>query len=30
YPLDEHASEINNPLYLSRFIWQVNKITVLK
>ncbi|WP_061800663.1 oxidoreductase [Serratia ficaria] len=29
YPLDEHPTLLNSPLYLSRFIWQVNKITVI-
>lgn len=30
YPLDEHYIELNTPHYLARFIWQVDKITVLK
>lgn len=30
YPLDEHYIELNTPHYLARFIWQIDKITVLK
>ena len=29
YPLDDYATKLNSPVYLSRFIWQVNKITVM-
>lgn len=29
YPLDSNPSILNTPIYLSRFIWQVDKITVL-
>lgn len=28
YPLDEYKTELNNPLYMSRFIWQVDSILV--
>ncbi|WP_162302958.1 molybdopterin-dependent oxidoreductase [Buttiauxella sp. 3AFRM03] len=30
YPLDTYKDEINMPKYLSRFIWQVDEITVVK
>mgnify|MGYP000994153421 CR=1 FL=1 len=29
YPLDSNPTKLNSPIYLSRFIWQVDKITVL-
>lgn len=28
YPLDSNREKLNTPVYLSRFIWQVDKITV--
>lgn len=30
YPLDKYFVELNTPHYLARFIWQVDKITVVK
>lgn len=30
YPLDDYPTKLNSPTYLSRFIWQVNRITVLQ
>lgn len=29
YPVDKNPDELNKPIYLSRFIWQVDKITVI-
>ncbi|MCW6023199.1 oxidoreductase [Serratia marcescens] len=28
YPLDEHYEELNKPIFYSRFVWQVEHITV--
>jgi len=28
YPLDEHYEELNKPLFYSRFVWQVEHLTV--
>ncbi|MGP6457464.1 molybdopterin-dependent oxidoreductase [Enterobacter ludwigii] len=30
YPLDDNRNELNTPKYLSRFIWQVDEITVME
>lgn len=29
YPVDSYPTKLNSPIYLSRFIWQVDKITVM-
>lgn len=28
YPLDEHYEELNKPIFYSRFVWQVDRLTV--